>query len=109
MPQHTPEELYHRLDELGEDWAVKDAEWKAKDAATKSVLALCMDKVNEQTSMAAKESRARNDPQFLKHQDDVKTAHLEAVKARVNYDNYRTYVDLLRTKAANRRAEMNLR
>lgn len=104
----TPEEIYHQLDELGEDWAGKDADWRALDESTKSILSECMRAQNE-TSVAAREEGARCSPIFREHLDALSSARRKANIARVNYDNYKIYVDLLRTKAANRRAEMNLR
>ncbi len=107
MP-NTPEDLYHRLDELGENWANLDADYRALDAATKNILAECMRKRNEPTS-TAREEAARCLPEFKEHLVAVSEARRAANIASINYDNFKTYVDLLRTKAANRRAEMNLR
>jgi hypothetical protein len=110
MSELTAEVLYVELNRLGEDWANKDADWKAADAATKGILSLCMDKINDgKASMAYREARARQDPQYQEHLNTVSMFLRDAALARMHYENYKTYVDLLRTKSANRRAEMNLR
>lgn len=102
------EELMHELDIRGERWANAQAHFKALDEATKNVLSECKRTQNE-GSDAARETAARCDQRFLDHKAAVDAARREANIASVDYDNYKTYIDLLRTRAANRRAEANLR
>jgi hypothetical protein len=109
MTFSNPEEMWAELDRLGAVMAGNKAEFKALDRSTKGVLALCIAKINEPGSFAAKEAKARSDPQFVEHMDKLHKAELAAVLSEVAYNNFETYVGLRRTQAATRRAEMNLR
>src|SRR5690349_13605875 len=106
----TAEELYEKLDQLGETWASKDAEWSALDEATKNILSECINKANDdKLSRVAKEDKARCNPIYREHLEAVKAARREKNIARVNYDNFVTYVELLRSRAATQRVAMGLR
>ena len=110
MSEQSAETIYARLDMLGEEWADKDAAWWALDEAIKNVLSECIGRVNDQKlSRVAKEDEARRDPIFREHIEAVKDARRAKNIARINYDNYSTYVELLRSRAATQREAMKLR
>lgn len=106
-----PEELYHNLRARGDKWADADAAYKALDDVTKTVLAECeIEARNEaNTTQAAIERHGRTAAKYREHLAALGEARKAANRARVSYDTYQAYVELLRTKAANERAEMNLR
>jgi hypothetical protein len=107
-----PEEIYANLRARGDKWADADAAYKALDDVTKTVLAECeieARKDPECSTQAAIERHGRVHQVFRSHIAKVGEARKAANRARVSYDTYQAYVELLRTKAANERAEMNLR
>lgn len=100
--------LAAELRKRGDDWADKDAAYKALEEVQKSVLAQAFLNVDG-GSVAEKEAKARASGIFTEHLDAISKARAEANKARVAYDVYRTYVDLMRTNAAAQRALVDLR
>lgn len=104
--------LYDQLRAFGERHADADAAYKLLDDVTKTVLAECeiearKDEAN--TTQAAIERAGRVAAKYREHLAALGEARKAANRARVNYDTYQAYVELLRTKAANERAEMSLR
>ena len=59
-------------------------------------------------SAAKADVEARSDPQYRGHLTLMVEARREANKARVRYDSGKVYAELLRTKAATERAQMDL-
>ena len=107
-----PEELYAELRSRGDAWADADAAYKALDDVTKTVLAECeiearKDEAN--TTQAAIERAGRVAQAYRDHLMALGQARKAANRARVSYDTYGVYVELIRSKAATDRAEMNLR
>lgn len=101
------EALATTLRKRGDDWADKDAAYKALEEVQKSVLAQAFLNV-EGGSVAEREAKARASAIFAEHLVAIADAREAANKARVAYDVYRTYVDLMRTNAAAQRALVSL-
>lgn len=107
-----PEEIYTNLRARGDKWADCDAAYKALDDVTKTVLAECeidARKTDSNSTQAALERAGRTAGKYREHLVALADARRNSNRARVSYDTYQVYVELLRTKAANERAEMNLR
>lgn len=110
MGEQSAEALYHKLDQLGEHWSDADAAWWALDEATKNILSECIGHVNDQKqSRVAKEDAARCSPIYREHLEAVRKARRAKNVARINYDNFCIYVELLRSRAATQREAMRLR
>lgn len=103
----SAEKLAAELRKRGDDWADKDAAYRALDEVQKSILAEAF--LKTEGPVAEREAKARASALFAGHLDVIAKARQEANRARVAYDVYRTYVDLLRTNAANQRALVELR
>lgn len=106
-----PEELYAELRSRGDTWADTDAAYKALDDTTKTILAECEleAKDEETTTQAALERAGRTAKVFRDHLAALALARKAANRAKVSYDTWQVYVELIRSKAATDRAEMNLR
>jgi hypothetical protein len=102
----SPEKLAQELRKRGDDWADKDAAFKALEETQKTILAESF--VLNTGSVTEREARARISAPFKEHLEATAKARHEANKARVAYDIYRTYVDLMRTNATTQRALVNL-
>lgn len=107
-----PEVLYANLRARGDKWADADAAYKALDDVTKTVLAECeleakADETN--TTQAAIERAGRVAAKYRNHLSALSDARRQANRAKVSYETYQAYIELLRTKSANERAEANLR
>jgi len=104
------EKLAHELSVRGERWADTDAAFKALDDVTKSVLSECVADLNEpDLSMAAAEDKARRALKYKEHLEAKNKARRAMNHAKVKYDTYKAYVELVRSREATSRAEMNLR
>ena len=107
-----PEEIYANLRARGDKWADCDAAYKALDDVTKTVLAECeIDARKDETNatQAALERAGRTAPKYREHLAALGEARRSSNRARVSYDTYQVFVELMRSKAATDRAEMNLR
>ena len=108
-----PEELYARHRALGEKWADADAAYRLLDDTAKTVLAECEIEARNEgptgTTQAAIERAGRVAAKYREHLEALAKSRREANRAKVNYDCYDTYIEMLRTKSANERAEANLR
>ena len=102
-----PDKIAHELRKRGDDWADKDAAYRALDDATKTILAEQMIKAGD-VSAAKAEMLARASDDFKAHLFDVSQARRNSNRAKVAYDTYQAWMELKRTQAANTRAEMRL-
>lgn len=103
------EELRAKLSGLGETWADADAAFRALEDTRQSVIAqVAIPWLDSGKSSAYAESQARASSLVLGHLDQLSEARRAANLARVQYEVFRIYIDLLRTQAANVRAEMQL-
>jgi hypothetical protein len=60
-------------------------------------------------SVSKAELLAESDDRYIEHVTKMVDARKDANIAKVRYDTARTWTDLMRTEAANRRVEMGLR
>lgn len=104
-----PNKIAHELATRGEDWADTDAALKALDDVSKTVLSECVADLNEKLSVAAAEQKARRSETYKNHLTAVAQARKAANRAKVRYDTYKAYVELLRSREATDRAQMGLR
>jgi hypothetical protein len=100
-------ELYHKLTQAGDDWADKQASYNVLDDTKNAVLAQLMLKSNA-TSVAAKEIEAKASKEYTDHVKHTQEAMKLALKAKVNYESIKIWIDLKRSEEATRRAEMKL-
>jgi len=100
-------ELYHKLTQAGDDWADKQAAYNVLDDTKNAVLAQLMLKSNA-TSVAAKEIEAKASKEYTEHVKHTQEAMKLALKAKVNYESIKIWIDLKRSEEATRRAEMKL-
>lgn len=107
-----PEALYAELRSRGDRWADTDAAHRALDDVTKTVLAECELEARKDETVkteAAAERAGLIAPKYREHLAALGDARKAANRARVSYKTYEAYIELLRTKSANERAEANLR
>ena len=100
-------ELFHKLEEAGADWADKQAAYNILDDTKNAVLAKLMMK-SEATSVAAREIEAKASKEYTDHVKATQEAMSAALKAKVHYESMKTWIELKRTEAANDRAAMRL-
>lgn len=103
-----PEKLAHELSKRGNAWAELDQAASLLEETKKTVLAQCIN-VADGSSQGARETAALASNVYRAHIEEMVTARSKANIAKVNFDVYRTYIELLRTKQATMRAEMGLR
>lgn len=95
-------ELYHKLTEAGNDWAEKQAAFNVLEDTKNAVLSKLM--LNSQaTSVAAREIEAKASSEYTEHVQKTQEAMKSALKAKVNYEAIKIWIDLKRTEAANER------
>lgn len=96
------------LSERGLAWADAQAAAEALEEAKKSVLAELM--IGAQgKSNAEREMIALASPEYRSHLDSMAQARRNANRARVRWDTYKAWIELVRTNASTERAAMNLR
>lgn len=100
-------ELYHKLITAGSDWADKQAAAGVLEDTKSAVLCRLMIKSNA-PSVAAREVEAKASQEYQDHVRATQEAVKAALKAKVQYEAIRTWIDLKRTESANTRAEMRL-
>lgn len=100
-------ELFHKLTVAGNDWADKQAAYNILEDTKNAVLAQLMLK-SQATSVAAKEIEAKASKEFTEHVKNTQEAMKAALKAKVQYESIKTWIDLKRSEEATRRAEMKL-
>lgn len=114
--QMDPNEEVGQVEELGIEWADKDAEASLLEETKKTLLAqLVREQVagakatgGKPMSMAQAESLAMSDPRYEAHLKAMIEARREANRARVRYDSGKVKIELMRSLVAARREEMRL-
>ena len=101
------DKLFHKLTLAGDDWADKQAAYNILEDTKNAVLAKLMTK-SQATSVAAKEIEAKASDEFTAHVKATQEAMKAALKAKVNYESIKIWIDLKRSEEATRRAEMKL-
>lgn len=105
-----PAAISHQMEQLGHDWADRNAAAQLLEDTEKSVLAeITQDYRPTAKSMAEAESLARANKRFRDHLASAVEARRLANRARVTFDAFRAEQELRRTNAATDRALMNLR
>ena len=100
-------ELYHKLTQAGDDWADKQAAYNVLDDTKNAVLAQLTLK-SEAPSVAAREIEAKASKEYTEHVKKTQDAMKSALKAKVNYESIKIWIELKRSEEATRRAEMKL-
>jgi len=102
---YTLDELYHKLVTAGEDWSDKDAAASLLEETKKSIIAGLKNESGANSNIA-KEDYAWEHQTTKCHIENMVKARHEANKAKVHYESIKTWIDLLRTKEATKRAEI---
>lgn len=106
----TPDQMAHTLSERGHDWADKEAAAQAFEETRKPLRAkLASHFLGEGKAISASEILAEAHPEYQAHVDSMTKARGLALKAKVHYETFKTYVELWRTQESTKRAEMNIR
>lgn len=100
-------ELYYKMLNAGCDWADKQSAANILEDTRSSVLAKLMMR-SDASSVAAREMEAKASEDYQDHVKKTQSAMAEALKAKVNYEAIKVWVELKRTEAANDRAAMKL-
>jgi hypothetical protein len=96
------DKLYHKLTQAGDDWAEKQAAFNVLEDTKNAVLSKLM--LNSKApSVAAKEIEAKASVEYTDHVQKTQEAMKAALKAKVNYEAIKIWIDLKRTEAANER------
>ena len=103
-----PDENAAELSLRGKAWAEHDGAFKALDDATKSILSSIA--THFEGSEALKERSARASDEYrYQHLKSLSEARTKATIAKVNYDVYKTWIDMKRTELSYQKAEMGIR
>ena len=106
-----PDFLTEELRKRGDEWADKDAAFYALEKSSPDILAECKRKVssNEEKYVDAKaEMMARCTAEWLEHRELLSQAKREVNFAKVKYTTWQSYLELVRSKEATMRAEIQL-
>lgn len=105
------EQRFIELEELSQKYAQAQANAEFLDDFTKSKLAMLMKAAEAQGAGSAviQEREARRDGEFLRHLEGKKVATEQALALKWKLTIAQMRFEMWRTKAANKRAEMNLR
>lgn len=102
-----PQKLYKELLDAGLEWAEAQAAYELL-YETKKVLVARLKQQSSAKSDAQREAEALASPEYIEHITGMNAAAKKANIARVRYESLRTYIDMLRSKLALKRAEMSL-
>lgn len=102
-----PERLHYELVTVGMEWAEAQAAYDLL-YETKKILLAKLKASSGGKSEAERESRALASPEYMEHIAAMNKAAKKAMELRVKYDSLKTYIDMLRSKMALQRAEMQL-
>ena len=105
------EERFIALEKLANDYAQAQAQAEYLDDFTKSKLAMLMKAAEAQGASSAviQEREARRDAEFIRHLEGKRAATEQALALKWKLTLWQARFEWARTKAATRRAEMNLR
>ena len=105
----SPKDLVEQIRLRGEDWADKNSAAEMLEETKSIVLAQQAVKFMGNGDSAAKaDAQARASDLYKEHVLKMVEARRDANKARVRYDAGKVYAELLRTKAATERSQMEL-
>lgn len=111
MTADTEEARFAQLEQLSDDYAEAQAHANFLDDYSKTLLASLMKQaeVTGATSAAIQEREGRRSDAYVAHLRVKESATEKAMKLRGRLDLAKMKFEWARTRAANRRAEMNLR
>ena len=100
---------YQARIESGSDFADKEAAASLLEHTRHSILADIMNSQESKLSIAAKESLARADKEYVEHIKEMVDARHDANLAKVKWEASKTLASLRQTQESLKKAEMNLR
>lgn len=95
---------YQELVETGLDWADKEAAAGILEKTEKTLLSQISSKFTG--SEAARERMARNDPDFIKHLEEMVEARRLANRAKVKYDSTKQLSSMRQTQESLKKEEL---
>ena len=95
------EKLAGELRKRGDEWADRDAAYKALEDVQKTVLAELF--MGYSGSIAEREAASRADDAFKSHLASIADARQKANRAKVAYDVFKVYLEMVRTNASSHR------
>jgi len=101
----NPTEIEERLRLKGLEWAELDEAANLLEELKNSVLADYVNKADG-SSVAARETAAKANPEYKDYIKTMVQARGKAIRAKVEYDSARAWVELVRTSEATKRAEL---
>lgn len=105
-----PSVLAHELSERGLAWADANAAAEALEETKATVLAqAALEQIQGGASAAKAEVVAKASEVYRDHLEKMVAARKAANRARVRFDTYKAYIELMRSAESSRRAEANLR
>ncbi len=104
----NPDEIFHKLEEAGNDYADKEAAASLLEE-TKSIVLAQLKTTSMEKSDAARETQAKAMRAYREHIGQMVEARRDANKAKVLYRSIQSWLDFVRTKEATERAKMTLR
>ena len=110
MKEIDPDEVFHRINNAGQDWVLANAKAKLLEDCEKSELSsLIQDKLKEGAkSNVEAEHQARADARMRAYISQKVEAKQEADQARVRYEAAKTWWEATRTQAATLRQEIRM-
>ena len=104
----NPQEVYNRINDVGQEWVKANAAASMLEESFKSELNTVMQEKLQQgsKSMADAESKARADKRIFDHIGEMVNARKQANEHKVKYDAAKIWFDALRTQASTMRAEL---
>lgn len=118
LSELSPDKLAQSVANAGYKWSELDGAASALEETKKTLLAkLTMEymefgvgggaKIGKPLTRAEAEVRAMADKRYVDHVKSMVTAREDANRARVKYDTGKIYIEMLRSRQATLRAEMN--
>ena len=103
-----PQEVYNRINDVGQEWVKTNAVASLLEESFKCELNTVMQENLSQgsKSMADAESKARADQRIFDHIAEMVNARREANENKVKYDAAKIWFDALRTQASTMRQEL---
>ena len=92
-----PENIYNKLQKSAEEYADSEAAASLLEEMKHTVLSQCAADWPSD-SMSSAESKARRDPRYIAHLENMVTARKHANKCKAKYYSIQTWIDLMRTK-----------
>ena len=109
-PRLDAEKIAHEMERRGLAWADANAAAEALEETAKSVLAeVALSYKPDAKSMTEAETMARADQKYIAHIKAAVSARKTSNRARVAYDTYKVYAEMLRSNASTDRALATMR